>query len=415
MKTEIPKCDRSWLDVHLVTMDPQNEGAYGPLKNHAIGVAQGKISFIAAMSQVDPSALTGELIEGRGRWLTPGLIDCHTHLIYGGHRANEFEQRQQGVGYEEIARAGGGILSTVRSTRALSEEVLMDQARPRLETLMNEGVTTVEIKSGYGLSVADELKMLRAARGLALQYPVNIRTTLLAAHVVPPEFKEHPDAYVDLICEDLIPQVAQQQLAEAVDVFCEDIAFSIEQTERIFQVALDWNLGIKVHAEQLSAGGAAALAARYGAWSADHLEYLDEPGVLALQAAGTVAILLPGAFYFLRETRKPPVDLLRRHGVPMALATDLNPGTSPLASLQLMMNMGCTLFGLTPEEALAATTRNAARGLGLNERLGTLTVGMDADMLLWEIEHPAQLAYQLGGLRLAQRIYRGEIRHVSSP
>ena len=407
------RCERVWINLQLATLDPAVAAPCGRLDNQALGVRQGRIEAILPMAQVDLSDCAGEVIDGQGGWLTPGLIDCHTHLVYGGHRALEFEQRLQGKSYQEIARAGGGILSTVRATRQLSQEQLVKQARPRLEALINEGVTTVEIKSGYGLTSADELKMLRAARALAREYPIRIVTTLLAAHSLPPEFREQPDRYVELICEELLPQVLEEKLADAVDVFCETIAFNLEQSERIFTAARDAGLGIKVHAEQLSASGAAALAAGFGARSADHLEYLDEAGVLALQAAGTVATLLPGAFYFLRESRKPPVELLRRHAVPMALATDLNPGTSPLASLRLMLNMGAVLFGLTPEEALAAVTRNAAKALGLGDSLGTLSIGKQADLLLWDIEHPAQLVGEVGSLRPRQRVVRGEIIHAS--
>ena len=288
----------------------------------------------------------------------------------------------------------------------------MRLARPRLESLLREGCTTIEIKSGYGLTAEDELKMLRAAKRLGQELPVRIRTTLLAAHAVPPEYKDNPDDYVDMICNELIPQVAEEGLADAVDIFCESIAFTLPQAKRLFQAARRFGLGIKVHAEQLTAGGAAALAARYGAWSADHLEYLDEAGATEMQAAGTIALLLPGAFYFLLETRKPPIELLRGLGVPMALATDLNPGSSPLASLRLMMNMGCTLFGLTPEEALAAVSRNSALALGLGNCLGTLAVGKEADMLLWDLDHPSQLAGEVGWGGPIQRIFKGELCHV---
>lgn len=413
LKGKFSHCERLWINVRLATFDSAVEMPYGLLENQALGVRQGRIEAILPMDQVDLSSFDGEVIDGQGGWLTPGLIDSHTHLVYGGHRALEFEQRLLGKSYEEIAKAGGGILSTVRATRELSQEQLVAQARPRLEALIAEGVTTVEIKSGYGLTIADELKMLRAARTLAQEYPLRISTTLLAAHSVPPEFREQPDRYVEMICQELLPQVIEENLADAVDVFCEKIAFNLEQTERIFAAAREAGLGIKVHAEQLSLSGASALAARFGAWSADHLECLDEAGVLALQSSGTVATLLPGAFYYLRENRKPPVELLRRHGVPVALASDLNPGTSPLASLRLMLNMGCILFGLTPEEALVAVTRNAARALGLGDSLGTLSVGKRADLLLWDIDHPAQLAGEVGSIQPQQRIVEGEIIHAS--
>jgi imidazolonepropionase len=412
-KEAFAHCDRMLVNVRLATLDPAVAAPYGVLEQHALGIYRGRIEAILPQQQIDLAGFCGQLIDGRGGWLTPGLIDCHTHLVHGGHRAREFEQRLLGSSYEQIAKAGGGILATVRATRELSPQQLLKQARPRLEALLAEGVTTVEIKSGYGLNSADELKMLRVAKALAQEYPVRISTSLLAAHCVPPEFCDQPDRYVELICEELLPQVVAENLADAVDVFCEKIAFSLEQSERIFAAARKAGLGIKAHAEQLSASGAAQLAARYGAWSADHLEYLDEAGVLALKAAGTVATLLPGAFYFLRESRKPPVELLRRHGVPMALATDLNPGTSPLASIRLMMNMGCTLFGLSPEETLAGVTRNAARALGLGDSLGTLQVGKQADLLLWDIDHPAQLAGEVGSIRPQQRMVQGEITYVS--
>ena len=412
-KNQFSHCERVLVNVRMATFDPAVGAPYGLLDSHILGICQGRIAALLPRQEADLSDFDGEIVDGQGGWLTPGLIDSHTHLVYGGHRAREFEQRLLGKSYEEIARAGGGILSTVRATRSLSQEQLVVQARPRLEALLGEGVTTVEIKSGYGLTVADELKILRAAKALAAEYPVRVSTTLLAAHCVPPEFRSEPDRYVEVICHELLPQVVEENLADAVDVFCESIAFTLQQSERIFTAARQAGLGIKVHAEQLSLSGGAALAAGFGAWSADHLECLDEAGILALQASGTVATLLPGAFYFLQEHRKPPVGLLRRHGVPMALATDLNPGTSPLASLRLMLNMGCTLFGLTPEEALAGVTRNAATALGQGNALGTLRVGQQADMLLWDIEHPAQLAGEVGSQRPRQRIVRGEVFHAS--
>lgn len=408
----VSHCQKIWINVRLATMDPAVEAPYGLLEEHALGVRDSLIAFIAPQEELDLSDFQGDLIDAHGGLLTPGLIDSHTHLLFGGQRAGEFSQRLAGASYAEIARAGGGILATVRATRALSEEELIVQARPRLEALLNEGVTTVEVKSGYGLTVKDELKMLRAALTMAADYPIRLRRTLLAAHVVPPEYQGDADDYVELICRELIPQVAEESLAEAVDVFCETIAFSLPQSERIFTSAQDAGLGIKIHAEQLSNSRGAELAARFGAWSVDHLEYLNDSGIRALQQSGTVATLLPGAFYFLGESRKPPVAQLRAAQIPMALASDLNPGSCPLASLRLMLNMGCVLFGLTPEEALLGTTRHAAAALGLGAVTGTLKVGQAADMLLWEIDEPAQLAYQFGATPLRQRIFAGEICHA---
>jgi len=401
-----------WINAQIATMSPQVDTPYGLLKNHVLGVDDGEITFIAPMQDIDINAFPGEIIDAQGNYLTPGLIDSHTHLIYGGQRSGEFTRRLNGTTYEEISRAGGGILATVAATRMLSEDELVEQARPRLEALINEGVTTVEIKSGYGLTLQDELKMLRAAKKLAADYPIHLRTTLLAAHAVPPEYTKDPDSYIELICEEMIPQAAAEGLAQAVDVFCEKIAFSATQSEQIFAAAQKAGLGIKVHAEQLSNNHGAELAASYSAWSVDHLEYLDEAGIKALKKTGTVATLLPGAFYFLGETKKPPVELLRQYQVPMALASDLNPGSCPLASLRLMLNMGCILFGLTPEEALLGTTRNAAIALGLGDGIGTLQAGKTADMLLWDIGDPAQLAYEFGSNVLLQRIFGGEISYA---
>ncbi len=405
-------CQKIWINAQVATMDPRVKAPYGLLRDHSIGVQDGKIVFISPMQVINTDDFKGEIIDAGGNFLTPGLIDSHTHLIYGGQRSGEFTQRLSGSSYTEISRTGGGILATVTATRALSENKLIDQARPRLEALLNEGVTTVEIKSGYGLTLEDELKMLRAAKKLAADYPFNLRSTLLAAHAIPPEFRNNGGDYIKLICDKMIPQVAAEGLADAVDVFCENIAFSPQHCEQIFIAADKFGLGIKVHAEQLSNSHGAELAASFSAWSVDHLEYLDEAGVKALKKSGTVATLLPGAFYFLGETKKPPVDLLRQYQIPMALASDLNPGSCPLASLRLMMNMGCVLFGLTPEEALQATTRNAAKALNLEKISGTLSVEKSADMLLWKIEDPAQLAYQFGEKSLRQRIFSGEISYV---
>lgn len=408
-------CETIWINAHLASCDPKQTAAYGLLSGQALGVSQGRIHCIGPMQtfeQEHPHLNTAKIIDAQGALITPGLIDCHTHLIYAGNRAQEFEQRLLGVSYEQIAKQGGGILSTVRATRAASVEQLVELAIPRLQALMTEGVTTVEIKSGYGLDLNTELNMLRAARELAKRFPVRISTTLLGAHAVPPEYKDRADAYIDWVCEELIPAAFAEQLADAVDVFCEHIAFSPAQTERVLQAAQTHGLGMHVHAEQLSNQHASALAARFGAWSADHLEWLDEAGVAAMAESGTVATLLPNAFYFLRETKVPPIDLLRRYQVPMAVATDLNPGTAPLASIRLAMNMACTLFRLTPEEALLGVTLHAAQALGLATQIGQLREGFAADFIVWNIQHPAELAYQVGVNPIQQRVVAGVVTHV---
>ncbi len=388
--------DHLWINVAAATMQP--DGApYGLIADAAIAVSGDRIRFAGRRADL-PSGMfasSGRMIDGEGGLLTPGLIDCHTHLVHGGSRAAEWEARLSGATYEDIARAGGGILSTVAATRALDEAGLVRASLPRLEALLSEGVTTVEIKSGYALEPEGELRMLRAARRLGRMRPVDVRATLLAAHAIPPEYRDDPDGYVDLICQQVIPEAAEEGLVDAVDAFCETIAFSPEQVRRVFRVATAHRLAVKLHAEQLSNLGGAALAASFGALSADHLEYLDAAGVAAMAAAGTVAVLLPGAFYMLRETQAPPVALLREAGVPIAVATDCNPGTSPICSLLSVLNLACTLFRLTPEEAIAGVTRNAARALGLTDR-GVLGAGMRADMALWRVESPAELAYGMG-------------------
>ncbi|WP_321389165.1 imidazolonepropionase [uncultured Desulfuromusa sp.] len=404
--------EKIWINAQIATMNPEVKTPYGLLKDHALGVKNGTITLITPMQDLAINDFQGEIIDAQQKYLTPGLVDSHTHLIYGGQRSAEFSKRLHGATYEEISRAGGGILSTVNATRALGEDELAEQARPRLEALIHEGVTTVEIKSGYGLTFEDELKILRAAKKLAADFPIRLRTTLLAAHAVPPEYINDSDRYIELVCKEMIPLVATEGLADAVDVFCEKIAFSPAQSELVFAAAQKAGLGIKVHAEQLSNSHGAELAAGYSAWSVDHLEYLDEAGIKAMKKSGTVATLLPGAFYFLGETKKPPVELLRQYQVPMALASDLNPGSSPLASLLLMLNMGCVLFGLTPEEALQGATRHGAMALGSEKQIGTLSVGRNADMVLWNIEDPAQLAYQFGTDLLVQRIFAGDISHA---
>jgi imidazolonepropionase len=411
MKTE-SVTDHLWINARLATFDPAVSEPYGALTDHALLVRGDTITAIVPMSDAHLESYAGTIHDVHGRWITPGFIDCHTHLVYSGSRVAEWDMRLSGVSYAEISRRGGGILTTVRATRVSSEDELVTTALPRLRTLAAEGATCVEIKSGYGLTCVDELKMLRAARRLEQELPVEIASTFLAAHAVPPEFTGRADEYVDEVVKVMIPAVAGEHLADAVDCFCERVAFSAAQCDRIWSAARAHGLAVKGHVEQLSNQHGAAVLARHGAWSADHLEYLDEAGVAALAAAGTIAVLLPGAYYFLRETQKPPVERLRAAGVPLAVATDLNPGTSPLASLRMAMNLACVLFGLTPEESLAGATREAAGALGRGRRLGTLAAGKQACFLVWDVEHPAEIVCALGVNRLQSRIFRGRVANV---
>ncbi len=377
-------------DARVATMDPAVAAPYGAIEAGAVGVRSGRIAYVGAAAAAPPAKHVEFL---GGRWVTPALIDCHTHLVFAGNRAPEFEARQNGATYEEIARAGGGILSTVRATREASLEDLVETAIARLEAMRRGGVATVEIKSGYGLTSGDEEKMLIAAAAAARAARMRVKRTLLALHALPPEYKSDRAAYVRLVCEEMIPRVVAAGLADAVDAFCEGIGFTLEETRAVFDSAAKQGLKVKLHAEQLSNMKGAMLAATYGALSADHLEHIDEDGVASLAKAKTVAVLLPGAFYALKETAKPPVAIFRKHGVAMALATDLNPGTSPMLSPTLAMSMGATLFGMTPEECLAGMTRNAARALGLERECGVLKAGLAADIAVWPVDHPAELSY----------------------
>jgi imidazolonepropionase len=378
-------------NVHLATMTD----GYGEIRDGAIAVKDGRIAWLGPQARMPQDARAVTVHDGGGNWLTPGLIDCHTHIVHAGNRSDEFEARLNGATYEDIARAGGGIMSTVRATRAASEDELLRQSMPRVRSLLAEGVTTIEIKSGYGLTLASEANMLRAARRIGRDFPVNVATTFLGAHALPPEFAGRADEYIAEVCAMIAP-LAAEGLVDAVDAFCERIGFSHEQTERVFQAARTHGLPVKLHAEQLSDQRGAELTARYQGLSADHLEHLSESGIAAMAAAGTVAVLLPGAYYFLRDTTPPPVAALRAAGVAMAVATDCNPGTSPMTSLLLAMNMACTLWRLTPLEALAGCTLHAAHALGLQDQAGSLEIGKRADFALWRIARPADLSYAIG-------------------
>ena len=389
-------------NAQIATMT--SDKPYGLIENGAVVISAGLIQWVGPEKElpVEFNGLPEKDLDGR--LLTPALIDCHTHLVYGGSRATEFELRLKGASYEEISRSGGGILSTVTATRTATEEELFSQSLPRFDALLAEGVGTVEIKSGYGLDLETEIKMLRVARKLGSERNVRVKTSFLGAHAIPPEFKGKADAYIDFVCEDVLPLVHEEKLADTVDGFCENIAFSTKQIYRVFDKATALGLPVKLHAEQLSNLGGAALAANYGALSADHLEYLDEAGVQAMAKSGTVAVVLPGAFYTLRETQFPPLNSLRKAGVPLAIATDCNPGSSPLTSILLCMNMACTLFRMTPEEALSGVTRVAAQALGIGHEVGTIEVGKKAEFAVWNVDQPAELAYRMGYNPLAEML-----------
>jgi imidazolonepropionase len=395
---------RIWRNARLATMIPPGLGI---VEDGLVACESDRIVFAGAATDAPAGLGTHDVIDCEGRWITPGLIDCHTHLVHGGDRAGEFEMRLAGASYEDIARSGGGIISTVRATRAASQEELIASALPRLNALIAEGVTTVEIKSGYGLSLAQERKQLAAARALESHRDISVVTTFLGAHALPPEMAGNAEGYIRDVCEAMIPALAGEHACDAVDAFCETIGFTPAQTRHVFEAAKKAGLPVKLHAEQLSNQHGAALAAEFGALSADHLEHADEAGVAAMAKAGTTAVLLPGAYYFLRETRLPPLTLLRKHGVPIALATDCNPGTSPLTSLLLVMNMAATQFRMTVDECLLGVTRHAAAALGRTAEIGSLEAGKLCDLAIWEIERPAELVYRMGFNPLHARVWRG--------
>lgn len=405
---QTPQWDTLWTNVNLATM--AEDRGYGEYRDGAIAVKDGVIAWLGKQSELPQDYFATQVVNGQGAWLTPGLIDSHSHIVYAGNRSDEFEDRLNGVSYEEIAERGGGIISTVTATRAASESDLLAQSLVRVKRMLQEGVTTLECKSGYGLNLATEAKMLRVARQIGERCPVRICTTFLGAHAVPPEYAGRYDAYIGLVCEQILPALVAEGLVDAVDAFCEKIGFSAAQTERVFHAAKKYNLPVKLHAEQLSDQGGAALTARYQGLSADHLEYLSDSGIAAMAAAGTVAVLLPGAFYFLRETKLPPVEALRKASVPIAIATDCNPGTSPMTSLLLSMNMACTLFRMTPLEALQGTTLNAAKALGLSNKIGSLAVGKQADFALWQVDRPADLSYVIGANPCCGVVFGGQVQ-----
>ncbi|HLS50393.1 MAG TPA: imidazolonepropionase [Burkholderiaceae bacterium] len=392
--TDTPKWDALWTNIHLATL--ASTGGYDSTQNAALAVHNGKIAWLGPENSLPNKHQAKQHYDGKGCWMTPGLIDCHTHIVYAGNRSNEWEARLQGVSYEEIARDGGGIASTVRSTRQASFDELLTTSLPRVWRLIREGVTTLEIKSGYGLDFASEKRMLEVARAIGQRTGIDVRTTYLGAHALPPNYSGSADEYIDAISQHDLPKLAEAGLVDAVDAFCETIGFTHAQTKRLFDAAKALGLPVKLHAEQLSDQGGAALVAEYDGLSADHLEHLSSHSIEAMAKAGTVAVLLPGAYYFLQDTKRPPVQALRDAKVALAVSTDCNPGTSPLTSLLLAMNMACTLFDLTPEEALAGTTRNAAKALGLSHKLGRLAVGLQADLALWAIDRPADLSYAMG-------------------
>ncbi len=399
--------DVIWRNVRLATMDPERNTPYGLVEGHALIVRQGKIRDIVPESSL---YLTHDnTFDMQGRLITPGLIDCHTHLVFGGNRAGEWEQRLNGVSYQQISAQGGGINATVSATRSASDEQLLHLAHQRMERLIKEGVTLLEIKSGYGLDLQTEEKILRVAAALAAENIIEISPTLLAAHATPAEYRDDPDGYITLVCETILPQLWEQGLFETVDLFCESVGFSLTQSERVFQAAQALGIPIKGHVEQLSLLGGAQLVSRYHGLSADHIEYLDEAGVAAMSQSGTVGVLLPGAFYFLKEQQRPPVALLRQYQVPMAVATDFNPGTSPFISLHWAMNMACVQFGLTPEEAWAGVTRHAARALGRHATHGQLKAGFVADFVVWDAKLPVEILYEPGRNPLYQRVFKGQI------
>ncbi|MBC3918965.1 imidazolonepropionase [Undibacterium sp. CY18W] len=397
--------DSLWINVHLACMTD----GYAEIKDAAIAVKDGRIAWLGLQAELPAGYATTKTHDGKGCWLTPGLIDCHTHLVYAGNRSNEFEARLNGVAYEDIARQGGGINATVRATRAATEDELLAASLPRLHAMLAEGVTTLEIKSGYGLDLETEARILRVARRIGREFPVRVKTTFLGAHALPPEYAGRADDYIDLVCTLMLSALVAEGLVDAVDVFCEKIGFTPAQTERVFQAAQALGLPVKLHAEQLSDQGGAALTAKYQGLSADHLEYLSDEGIAAMAASGTVAVLLPGAFYFLRETKYPPLAALRTAAVPIALATDCNPGTSPMTSLLLTMNMACTLFRMTPLEALQGVTCHAARALGVGTEIGSLEVGKAADFALWAIARPADLAYHIAGNPAQAKVFAGMV------